>query len=148
VIPFLSLFRELAPKLAGLRLTDQPTVRRGDAYMNPADDSCIREISPGGLAKFKELPLIVDVREQDEFFSGHIKGAKNITRSSLEQTVSEIVPDRSSPILVYCAAGSRAALAAEILHKMGYRKVFCLKGGLSAWLEAGGLVETRRAVAR
>ena len=148
MIPFLSLFRELAPRLAGLRLTDHLPVRHGGGFMNPPDDSRIREISPAGLAKFKEVPLIVDVREQEEFFSGHIKGAKNITRSSLEQTVSEIAPDRSTLILVYCAAGNRAAVAADSLQKMGYRNVFSLKRGLSGWLEAGGLVETRRALAQ
>jgi phage shock protein E len=148
VIPFLSLFRELAPRLAGLRFHDHPVVRRGDGFLNPAEDSRIREISPAGLAKFKELPLIVDVREQEEFFSGHIKGAKNIARSTLEQTIFEIAPDRSSLILVYCAAGNRAALAADSLQKIGYRNVFSLKGGLSGWLEAGGLVETRRVVAQ
>lgn len=148
MIPFLSLFRELAPRLAGLRLTDHQPVRGGDALVNPADDTRPCEISPADLAKFKELPLILDVREQEEFFSGHIKGAKNIARSSLERTVAEIAPDQSSPILVYCAAGNRAALAADSLQKMGYRNVFSLKGGLSAWLEAGGLVETRRAFAQ
>jgi phage shock protein E len=146
VFPFLSLFRELAPRLVRLRLTGHQPLRRGEVFMDPADDRRIREISPAGLAKFKELPLILDVREQDEFFSGHIKGAKNISRSSLEQAVSEIAPDQSSLILVYCAAGNRAALAADSLRKMGYRNVFSLKGGLSAWLEAGGLVETHRAM--
>jgi phage shock protein E len=148
VIPFLSLFRELAPRLAGLHLTGHHPLNRGDGFMNPANESRIREIPPAGLARFKELPLIVDVRDQDEFFSGHIKGAKNISRGSLEQTVSEIAPDQSSLILIYCAAGDRAALAADSLQKIGYRNVFSLKGGLSAWLEAGGLVETRRAVAQ
>jgi phage shock protein E len=148
VIPFLNLFRELAPRLAGLRLTDRYSARRGDGFMNPADDNRIREISPAGLAKFKELPLIVDVREQEEFFSGHIKGAKNISPSSIEQGVPEVAPERSTLILVYCAAGNRAALAADSLQKIGYRNVFSLKGGLSAWLEAGGLVETRPAAAQ
>jgi phage shock protein E len=148
VIPFLSLFRELAPRLAGLHLTGHHSPRRGEGFMNPAHESGIREISPAGLTKFKELPLIVDVREQDEFFTGHIKGAKNISRGTLEQAVSKIAPDQSSLILVYCAAGNRAALAADSLQKMGYRNVFSLKGGLSAWLEAGGLVETRQSVAQ
>ena len=148
MIPFLSLFRELAPRLAGLHLTGHHPPRRGDGFMNAAEEGGVREISTAGLTKFKKLPLIVDVREQDEFFSGHIKGAKNISRGTLEQSVSEIAPDRSSLILVYCAAGNRAALAADSLQKMGYWNVFSLKGGLSAWLEAGGLVETRRAVAQ
>jgi rhodanese-related sulfurtransferase len=143
VIAFQNLFRELMPRLARRhRIGEAPLPSDGSA--NPADEARgrIREISPRELAKFKELPLIVDVREKDEFFAGHIKGAKNVSRSSLEETVSGIVPDLSSPILVYCSAGSRGALAADALQKMGYLHVFSLKGGLSSWLEAGGLVET------
>jgi len=125
-------------------------MRRDEGLIDPAYQarSRIREISPGELAKFRELPLIVDVRDEDEFFSGHIKGAKNVSRDLLEETVSEIAPDRSSAILVYCAAGNRGALAADSLQKMGYLNVFSLKGGLSGWLEAGGLVETRREAGR
>ena len=99
MIPLLSLFRELAPLLARRHRIDEiPGVVATWASLNPADDARrrIREISPRELAKFKELPMIVDVREEDEFFSGHIKGAKNVSRDSLEETVSEIAPDRSS----------------------------------------------------
>ena len=115
-------------------------------FVNPADDarSRIREISPRELAKFKRLPLIVDVREKEEFFNGHIKGATNVRRELLEATVPEIAPDRSIAILVYSAAGNQGALAADRLQKLGYLNVFSLKGGLSGWLEAGGLVETRK----
>jgi phage shock protein E len=146
VIPFLNVFRELAPLLARRRRSDVGPIRRAEGSMTPADDlrGRIREISPSELANFRELPLIVDVREEEEFFSGHIKGAKNVSRGSLEEMVSQIAPDRSSSILVYCAAGNRGALAADSLQKMGYQNVFSLKGGLSGWLEAGGLVETRR----
>lgn len=146
MIPLLSLFRELVPLLARRHRVDEIPWRRGDESLPSAEDarSRIREISPRELAKFKELPVIVDVREEAEFFSGHIKGAKNVGPDSLEETVSEIAPDRSSPILVYCAAGNRGALAADSLQKMGYLNVFSLKGGLSSWLEAGGLVETPR----
>lgn len=143
MIPLLSLFRELAPMLARRRRMDKiPLARQG--LINPTDDPRrrIHEISPHELAKFRKLPLIVDVREEEEFFSGHIKGARNVSRDSLEETVSELAPDRSSAILVYCAAGNRGALAAYSLQKMGYLNVFSLKGGLSGWLEAGGLVET------
>lgn len=146
MIPLLNMFRELAPLLAGRRRKDVGPIRRAEGSMTPADDlrGRIREISPSELANFRELPLIVDVREEEEFFSGHIKGAKNVSRGSLEQMVSQIAPDRSGSIVVYCAAGNRGALAADSLQKMGYQNVFSLKGGLSGWLEAGGLVETRR----
>jgi phage shock protein E len=145
-IPLLSLFREIAPLLARRRRLDEIPAGHGEGLLNPADDarSRIREISPRELGKFAEFPLIVDVREQDEFFSGHIKGAKNVSGDLSEMTVSEIAPDRTKPILVYCAAGNRGAMAADNLQKMGYLNVFSLRGGLSSWLEAGGLVETQR----
>jgi phage shock protein E len=145
VIPFLNLFRELVPFLARRQRIDQWPIRRGGDYILPTEGtgSRIREISPHQLAKFRNLPLIVDVRDEEEFFSGHIKGAKNLSGDLLSEAVSEIAPDRSSPILVYCAAGNRGALAADRLQKMGYLNVFSLKGGLSGWLEAGGLVETQ-----
>jgi phage shock protein E len=143
VIPFLNLFREVAPLLARRRRIEER--RQRDEFINQSDDgqSRIREISPGELAKSRELPLIVDVREEEEFFTGHITGAKNVSRWLLEEVVTEIAPDRSSPILIYCAAGNQGALAAGSLQKMGYHNVFSLKGGLSGWLEAGGMVETR-----
>ena len=123
----------------------RPTsMNRDDDPSGLADDarSRISEITPRELAKFRKLPLIVDVREQDEFVRGHINGARHISGSLLKQKVCEIAPDCSSPIVVYCAHGNRGALAADTLQKMGYENVFSLKGGLSSWFEAGGLVET------
>ena len=86
MIPLLNLFRELAPLLARRHRMDEIPARRGHGLIDPADDARgrIREISPRELAKFRKLPLIVDVREEEEFFSGHIKGAKNVSRDLLE----------------------------------------------------------------
>jgi rhodanese-related sulfurtransferase len=147
VIPLLNLFREIVPLLAKRHRIGEAAGPGGPGVLNPADDarSRIREISPRELAKFKKLPLIVDVREKEEYFAGHIKGATNIRRELLETTASEIAPDRTVAILVYSAAGNQGALAADSLQKLGYLNVFSLKGGLSGWLEAGGLVETRSA---
>jgi phage shock protein E len=142
VIPLLSLIRELAPLLARRRRIGELPTRTDHGSVDDAR-SRIREISPRDLGKFKQLPLIIDVRQEEEFFSGHIKGATNVRRERLEVAVSEIAPDRSSAILLYSAAGNQGALAAESLQRLGYLNVFSLKGGLSGWLEAGGLVETR-----
>ncbi|MBV9674382.1 MAG: rhodanese-like domain-containing protein [Verrucomicrobia bacterium] len=122
------------------------SVHHSDAFVQLANNARkrIREITPAELAKFKQLPLIVDVREKDEFIKGYIEGAKNVSRGVLEQNVSQIAPDLATPILVYCSGGNRGALAADSLQNMGYHNVFSLKGGLSGWLEAGGLVETQR----
>jgi phage shock protein E len=145
VKPLLSIFRELAPLLARRHRNGEILTHHGHGFINPSDDarSRIREISPRELAKFRTLPLIIDVRKKDEFCSGHIKGATNVRRELLEVTVSEIAPDQSSAILLYSASGNQGALAAESLQRLGYLNVFSLRGGLSGWLEAGGLVETQ-----
>ena len=147
MIPLLNLFREIVPLLARRHRIGEAARLGGPGVLNPADDvrSRIREISPRELARFKKLPLIVDVREKEEYFAGHIKGATNVRRELLETTASEIAPDRTVAILVYSAGGNQGALAADSLQKLGYLNVFSLKGGLSGWLEAGGLVETRSA---
>jgi len=147
VIPLLNLFRELAPLLAGrVRYSKIPIGGGAESMTTPSDQarSRIRELSPGELVKLRQLPLIVDVRAEAEFSSGHIKDATNVRRDSLEMIISEIAPDRSHPILVYCAVGNSGALAADSLQRMGYLNVFSLKGGLASWLEAGGLLETRK----
>jgi rhodanese-related sulfurtransferase len=146
VIPLLNLFRELAPLLAGRVRYSKIPIGGTESVTTPSDHarSRIRELSPGELVKLRQLPLIVDVRAEEEFSSGHIKDATNVRRDSLEMIISEIAPDRSRPILVYCAVGNSGALAADSLQRMGYLNVFSLKGGLASWLEAGGLLETRK----
>jgi len=120
--------------------------RDGDPFVTLANDARkrIREIAPRELAKLRRSPVIIDVREKDEFIQGHISGARNVSRGVLEREVKNLVPDPLSPILLYCSCGSRSALAADNLQKIGYQNVYSLKGGLFAWLEAGGVVESRR----
>ena len=106
----------------------------------------VREITPRELARIRPLPVIIDIREEAEFMRGHIDGARQISRATLERRIREIAPDPTTPIVVYCAVGNRGSLAAEQLQRLGYRKAFSLKGGLQRWLEAGGMVEVQRAV--
>ena len=103
--------------------------------------SLVDEITPRQLARTKPLPVIIDIREERQFWSGHIAGAEHITRDELEMKVARIAPELTTPLLVYCAIGSEAPLAAKQLARMGYRNVSSLKGGLQSWLEAGGMVE-------
>jgi rhodanese-related sulfurtransferase len=106
--------------------------------------SRIVEITPQELSRAKPLPVILDVREANEYAQGHIAGAKSLSRGILEQKVDQLIPDFSTPIVVYCSRGERGALAADNLLKMGYYNVRSLKGGLQNWLESGGMVETSR----
>jgi phage shock protein E len=116
--------------------SDEAFVARANEARGP-----IREITTVELGNAKPQPIIIDVREKDEFDQGHIEGAKLISRGVLEEQVAKVVPDASTPIVVYCADGNRGALAAESLQNIGYQKISSLKGGLRSWLESGGLVE-------
>ncbi len=82
-------------------------------------------------------PRLVDVRERDEYEEGAIGGATHIPRGFLELRIENAVPDRDEPIVVYCAGGTRSALAARSLQDMGYTNVSSLVGGFGAWKDAG-----------
>jgi phage shock protein E len=113
------------------------------AFARLADQarSRIEEISAAELSRAKLLPVIIDVRESDEYAEGHIQTAKHLSRGVLEQKIDEFVPDFSTPVVVYCDRGDRAALVTENLLKMGYQNVRSLRGGLQSWLESGGELE-------
>jgi rhodanese-related sulfurtransferase len=116
-------------KLLSLR----PRVQHGNEVL---------EIAPHQLARMKPHPLIIDIREQREYLLGHIEGAIYLHRNAFENKVLEMAPELDTPIVIYCATGAACATAAETLRRVGYQKIFSLKGGLQNWLEAGGLVES------
>ncbi len=76
---------------------------------------------------------LVDVREDNEFAAGHIKGARHIGRGVLERDIEKKIPDTDADIVLYCGGGFRSALAAEALVKMGYPNVKSMAGGWREW---------------
>jgi molybdopterin/thiamine biosynthesis adenylyltransferase/rhodanese-related sulfurtransferase len=82
-------------------------------------------------------PILIDVREKDEWTEGFIPGARWISRGFLEQRIEDQVPERSAEIVLYCAGGTRSALAAQSLADLGYTNVKSMAGGFSAWKRAG-----------
>ena len=85
---------------------------------------------------------LVDVREREEVMDGYIPGAKLIPRGFLELSVEEDVStDRGTPIVLYCAGGSRSAFAARDLEMMGYTNVSSMIGGIKGWKDAGYPIE-------
>jgi sulfur-carrier protein adenylyltransferase/sulfurtransferase len=82
-------------------------------------------------------PLILDVREQDEWDEGHIPGAVHIPRGNLESRIEGAARDRERPVLVYCAAGNRSAFAAQTLGELGYTDVVSLAAGFTDWKRNG-----------
>src|SRR5262245_50721551 len=84
-----------------------------------------------------EYWTLLDVREREEYRAGHLEGALSLPRGFLELRVEEAVPDKSTPLLVYCASGVRSLMAARTLKDMGYEQVVSLAGGYPAWTNAG-----------
>ena len=94
-------------------------------------------------------PVLVDVREQHEFEEGHIPGAVHVPRGYLESRIEGASADRSQPIVLYCASGSRSALAAHTLGELlGYENVASMTGGITLWKDRGYDVETPRALTK
>jgi molybdopterin/thiamine biosynthesis adenylyltransferase/rhodanese-related sulfurtransferase len=86
---------------------------------------------------------LVDVRETEEHAEGHLPGALHIPRGFLEPRVEAQVR-REEPVILYCAGGTRSALAAKTLLGMGYLDVRSLAGGYSRWTDAALPVEKHK----
>ena len=86
-------------------------------------------------------PLILDIREADEFTAMHIQGSLHVPRGILEsaceydyeETVRELVEARDRDVVVVCRSGNRSTLAAYTLQLMGYKQVCSMKTGLRGW---------------
>lgn len=98
-------------------------------------------------ALMAEGALVVDVRDAPELVaSGKVPGARHVSRGMLEFRADAASPFHDAafrtdrPVIVYCAAGGRAALAGKVLKDMGFAEVYNL-GGFKDWVEAGGAVE-------
>lgn len=79
--------------------------------------------------------FILDVRGDKEWESGHIEGARHIYVGHVEDNLDKI--PKNCQLVVYCGSGRRSNIAASILKKNGYRKVFNVLGSMSAWKSAG-----------
>lgn len=106
--------------------------------------SRVRETDMAGYRKTLErgaTPLLVDVREDSEWSAGHAAGAKHIGKGIVERDIETLVPDKSTPMVLYCGGGFRSALVADTLQRMGYTEVISLDGGWRAYRESGLPVE-------
>ncbi|WP_028007090.1 rhodanese-like domain-containing protein [Solimonas flava] len=78
---------------------------------------------------------LLDVREQSEFAAGHVRGAEWLGKGIIERDIEARVPDKDTPLFLYCGGGYRSALAADNIQKMGYRQVWSIDGGWRALKE-------------
>ena len=84
----------------------------------------------------------IDVREESEWQKGHLPKAIHLSKGVIERDIEKIIPDVNAEIILYCGGGSRSALAALNLQKMGYTNIWSMQGGFRGWLEAGFGVTT------
>ena len=75
--------------------------------------------------------IILDVRQPEEYRSGHLPGAVFIPLPDLINKVGEL--DHSKPIIAYCRSGNRSRAAAAFLLSYGFSKVYSMDGGITAW---------------
>jgi molybdopterin/thiamine biosynthesis adenylyltransferase/rhodanese-related sulfurtransferase len=97
----------------------------------------IVEIDPAAAAALMGQALFLDVREADEYVQGALPGAVHLPRGMLELQVEGRVPDRDRQIVIYCAGGTRSALAAQALGQLGYSDVASMSGGFNKWKDEG-----------
>ena len=85
---------------------------------------------------YNDDAIILDVREDKEYASGHIPRAKHIPLGQLTKRLQELDKHKDKPILVTCRSGNRSARACKTLKKAGFETVFNQAGGIIAWERA------------
>ena len=84
----------------------------------------------------REKAVVIDVREADEFATGHIGGAKNVPLAQLEEKLPGLVKNKALPLILVCATGARAGRAVAVAKKLGYEQAQVMGGGLKSWKDA------------
>ncbi len=108
-----------------------------------AAKAATHEISVQDAAQaIREADVLLDVREADEFAAGHLPGAIHASRGLLEfkLSASPEMSNRDLRVVLYCKTSGRAALAAQVMHEMGYHQVSSIAGGYDAWVASGQAV--------
>jgi sulfur-carrier protein adenylyltransferase/sulfurtransferase len=113
-------------------------LRQIKSRIDEVDPAVVREQVSNGA-------VVVDVREAEEFSTGHIPGAKHVPKSYLESRIEGAAPDHSQHVILYCQSGNRSAWAARtMIEDLGYEHVESMTGGLTLWKDRGYEVDVPR----
>lgn len=126
---------------AGFAQTPAPQPKE-TAYQALVQDAKtrVKEMNIDQLKALKaagENVTLIDVREDGEWAAGHAVGAVHMSKGIIERDIETKVPQKNAKLVLYCGGGSRSALAADALMKMGYSNVVSLAGGMNAYKSAG-----------
>lgn len=116
-------------------------------FLKLANDakSRVRENTPEDVRRKQQASdhfFFIDVREDNEWQTGHAAGAMHMGKGIIERDVERAIPDHDAEIVLYCGGGFRSAIAADALQRMGYKNVISMDGGWKRWRELGYPIET------
>ena len=107
----------------------------GGTTSDASSESSYQQISQEEAKEMMDTQdvIILDVREQDEYDSGHIPGAVLLPVGTIdEETAAEVIPEKDSTVLVYCRSGNRSKTASSALAELGYTNIYEF-GGINTW---------------
>ena len=81
--------------------------------------------------------MVLDLRSAESFSRGHIVGARNVPMDELEGHMDKLAKFRNKPVVAVCDAGITSSKAVNALRNSGFESVYNLKGGMTAWGQAG-----------
>jgi molybdopterin/thiamine biosynthesis adenylyltransferase/rhodanese-related sulfurtransferase len=148
-----AIFRK-ASRISGISLDNEDlevsteTQARSGAQLIKDARARLEELDPSQVNEVLEhardngsaddAPVILDVREQQEFEQGYIPGAIHVPRGHLETRIEQAIPDRSRRVIAYCSTQNRSALAAITMKEvLGYEDVAVMTGGFTLWKDRG-----------
>ena len=113
-----------------------PALAVGDGFQTPPISAAEVQARQGT----SDAPLVVDVRPNGEYKSGHVAGAVNIPFNKIDKRLDEL--SGANAVVLYCTQGHRTKQAEQTLLDNDVPNVFHLDGGLSAWRQAGFPIHT------
>ena len=127
------LFLSLAFSLSNCQESTAQQASQGATVLAPDDFEA---------KALKATVQLIDVRTPDEYKAGHITNAKNINfyAADFKDQIDKL--DKSKVIAVYCGVGGRSGKASTILTQLGFKTIYDLQGGMTAWKAKGKKVST------
>ena len=107
----------------------------GGTASNASSENDYQQISQEAAKEMMDTQdvIILDVREQDEYDSGHIPGAVLLPVGTIDETTAaQVIPEKDSTVLVYCRSGNRSKTASSTLAELGYSNIYEF-GGINTW---------------
>lgn len=122
--------------LSGCQKTDEiPSLQKAEMEVNVMKENTYQQITQEEAKKMMEEQdvLILDVREQDEYDSGHILDAVLLPVGTInEETAEAVIGEKDTIVLIYCRSGNRSKTASQALVNLGYTNIYEF-GGINTW---------------